>query len=607
MNRIVVTCETVDTVDAPQPRSGHTATLVGKEVVFFGGVIDGQCTSAVDAVSAVAAKDDDTLTWRRIAPPGIGPSPRLGHAACAVSSQEVGSTELFVFGGGDGKVLLNDLWALDPAAAGRWRSPQCSGSVPASRMGHALEHLPARGALLSFGGFVKGVKGGYSTQVLLLDLGAMAWSEPRVTPPPQGEPPIGRLGAALCCVPSSGHVLVLGGSAKGATLSEVLLLDTEAWSLAPLPPPAGGAAPWARAHGALFLAPPVALHVGGAKEDEAPLLDVLDLESLSWRPSEVDARSAALLGAGRLKHGMARVTYRKTADGRATAAALLWGGELPGGAEAPAQLCRLRLREMPPAPPRAAPAAPPSPEGGAASPARANAATRPVMRRPMPPLSPPPPPPKPAQEAPPPREVEVSSSCIAGSTSCGEGTAAEARAEAAVAAVERAVAAVAAEAVEARALEAKGAEAADAAEAKRVEAAESRQRSADKRAQQQAQEQARAEAEAEAQRQEAARQLDEQTEARLRAGHEANKQGDFAKARRPPRTRPPPPLPPLVRPFLTPRHLLRRSHLPPRPAPRAGARAFPRGGRARAAPRRARLGRQHGSEAGRGGGGGQGV
>ena len=38
-------------------------------------------------------------------------------------------------------------------------------------LGHVLLHLASQRALLSFGGFVKGVKGGYSTQVVLLDLG----------------------------------------------------------------------------------------------------------------------------------------------------------------------------------------------------------------------------------------------------------------------------------------------------------------------------------------------------------------------------------------------------------------------------------------------------
>ena len=177
-----MTCEVVESTDAPPPRSGHTATLVGKEVIIFGGMSEDQCTNTVAAVHA------ESLVWRTVSSSGPVPTARLGHAACAVPSQDENeeSAELYVFGGGDSKVLLRDLWALDPVA-GHWRSPACIGTKPAARMGHALEHLAARHALLCFGGFVKGVQGGYSTGVLVLDLTNLAWSEPLVQPQPQGE------------------------------------------------------------------------------------------------------------------------------------------------------------------------------------------------------------------------------------------------------------------------------------------------------------------------------------------------------------------------------------------------------------------------------------
>ena len=175
-----MTCEALESTDAPPPRSGHTATLVGKEVIIFGGTSEGQCTSTVAAVHA------ESLAWRTISPSGPCPTARLGHAACTVPSQDgEEGAELYVFGGGDSKVLLRDLWALDPVAAS-WRSPACVGAKPAARMGHALEHLATRHALLSFGGFVKGVQGGYSTHVLVLDLTHLAWSEPLVQPQPHG-------------------------------------------------------------------------------------------------------------------------------------------------------------------------------------------------------------------------------------------------------------------------------------------------------------------------------------------------------------------------------------------------------------------------------------
>ena len=162
----------------------------------------------------------------------------------------------------------------------------------------------------------------------------------------------------------------MGGSAKGAVLDEALLLDTDAWSLTRVPPPppptsatsaGGGSAPWARAHGALLALPQLALHVGGAKSLAAPPCDALDLQTMSWREVEIDTKSAALLGTCRLKHGLARTTYRTALDGCVTATALLYGGEFPPGAspdsgagagagaagQSPARFCRVRVREMP--------------------------------------------------------------------------------------------------------------------------------------------------------------------------------------------------------------------------------------------------------------------
>lgn len=181
MKRLIVSCEVVESTDAPPTRSGHTATLVGTEVIIFGGTSEGQYTNTVAAVHA------ESLEWRTISPSGPAPTARLGHAACAVPSQsEEEGAELYVFGGGDSKYVLRDLWALDPVAAS-WRSPACVGAKPAARMGHTLKHLAARHALLCFGGFVKGIQGGYSTHVLVLDLTNLTWSEPLVQPQPHGE------------------------------------------------------------------------------------------------------------------------------------------------------------------------------------------------------------------------------------------------------------------------------------------------------------------------------------------------------------------------------------------------------------------------------------
>jgi hypothetical protein len=152
-------------------------------------MVDGECSAEL-----LSLRLPPTLAWQTLTPSGDWPSCRLGHAACAV----VDAHQLWVFGGGDGRVLLNDVWTLDrlPSSHAQhdawscsWQCQKCAGDA-ASRMGHNLVYMASQKALLSFGGFVKGVKGGYSAQVLRLDLGTLTWSEPMLAATPAAEPPL---------------------------------------------------------------------------------------------------------------------------------------------------------------------------------------------------------------------------------------------------------------------------------------------------------------------------------------------------------------------------------------------------------------------------------
>ena len=377
MGRAVVAAfESLPTADAPPPRSGHTAVRLGSDVVVFGGHVGGECTAATVAL------DIATLSWRTLETDGPRPRPRLGHAACAASE-----TEMWVIGGGDGKhKLLSDVHRLS-VGAGRaaWSSPACTGAKLTGRMGHSLAHVPWRRALLCFGGFVKGVKGGYCTQVLLLALDALVWTEVTLTPQPFDAPaPAGRLGSALAVLPAERRILVLGGSARSASLDEVLLLDLEAGgaleaTLVPLPAPPGGGASRARAHGAALLLPPYVLHLGGADGGATERMDVLHAPSGEWASVEAAADAGAddddSFSAARRKFAGVVIETRREA-GRVDASILVWGGEVegaPAGAAA-AELSSVQLlrvsavddagggggaEELPPSPPPEMP--PPTP------------------------------------------------------------------------------------------------------------------------------------------------------------------------------------------------------------------------------------------------------
>lgn len=52
--------------------------------------------------------DEENLTWRKIRINGnLQPLPRAAHSAY------VSGTNVFVFGGSDGRTMFNDLWILD--------------------------------------------------------------------------------------------------------------------------------------------------------------------------------------------------------------------------------------------------------------------------------------------------------------------------------------------------------------------------------------------------------------------------------------------------------------------------------------------------------------
>ena len=329
---------------APLPsRSSHSATLIGEEMIIIGGESgesSGRCTNDVVALHL------EKLTWRCLAQEGPAPCARLGHAACSVegSAATLDGAEVWLFGGGDGKVLLRDLWALAPAAC-VWRSPKCNGARPAARIGHALAHLTLRDALISCGGFLKGVAGGYSMQVMLLELPSLTWANVQTRPAVGGVMPSGRLGAAICPTDGGRRVLLFGGSAFGTLLEETLSLDTDAmtFSQLELSSPAGKTFPLARANGVAVAAPPYVLHVGGhgGAEAEAPALDALDLQRRCWAVPTLEGKS--LLPACRQKHSL--VAARSVAaDGTTEVKAYVWGGDEQGERSASDQILCLTIR-----------------------------------------------------------------------------------------------------------------------------------------------------------------------------------------------------------------------------------------------------------------------
>ena len=117
---------------APTARWGHTCTYIGDSKLLVLGGHDG--TKMLNDINIL---DTNTMTWIPIAvpaknpegQPNTGPSARAGHTATLVRKM------LLVFGGGDGSKILNDTWFLDLTTF-VWSKPQVSGTAPAGRSAH---------------------------------------------------------------------------------------------------------------------------------------------------------------------------------------------------------------------------------------------------------------------------------------------------------------------------------------------------------------------------------------------------------------------------------------------------------------------------------------
>lgn len=162
---------------APAPRSYHSATVVGRKVVVFGGNGEG------DTYGDVHVLDTGTAPWSWSAPVTVGataPCPRTGHGAVLLSDGK----SILIHGGWDpdvegddgGPLCFSDSFVLDTDHWTWSRGPLQLASPgdadePAARVGHALVAAanPGGGSRCwSFGGQTPG--GTRDAALLLADV-----------------------------------------------------------------------------------------------------------------------------------------------------------------------------------------------------------------------------------------------------------------------------------------------------------------------------------------------------------------------------------------------------------------------------------------------------
>ncbi|EOA26915.1 hypothetical protein CARUB_v10023011mg [Capsella rubella] len=136
----------------PPPRCGHTATMVEKRLLVFGGRGGGgPIMGDLWALKGLIDEERETPGWTQLKLPGQAPSSRCGHTVTS------GGHYLLLFGGhGTGgwlsryDVYYNDTIILDRVTA-QWKRLPISNEPPPPRAYHTMTSIGARHLLI--GGF----------------------------------------------------------------------------------------------------------------------------------------------------------------------------------------------------------------------------------------------------------------------------------------------------------------------------------------------------------------------------------------------------------------------------------------------------------------------
>jgi len=231
---------------SPAAREGHSLVEVGKRLFLFGG-----CVQGIRCFNDVHIFDTETLTWSQEPITGDAPEPRGGHSATLVG------TDMYVFGGANSDTTYGDAYKLDLIQRHWSRAvPVGSTSLPSRRTSHAAA-ADSHGRIYIAGGY--DAESNFLNDVWILDVYAgqsQDWKDgnsfPAVweKPSPTGEAPTPREGHSLTLVDR--HLVLFGGyTASGAVSNDVYLydLETQAWKSAR---PAGTEVPAPRqAHSAV--------------------------------------------------------------------------------------------------------------------------------------------------------------------------------------------------------------------------------------------------------------------------------------------------------------------------------------------------------------------
>jgi len=178
-------CKTSGTM--PSKRFKHSATVVGKTIIFIGGQ-----ETDTKRFNEIVYYDTTTKTFTQAAVKGDRVPNFSRHTACLVGSK------VHVFGGYDGHGSNFDLATFDPYARSWTNVPKAAqkGTPPSSRTNHAAAAVGKN--MYIFGGNNNNEAGQYQVldDLTMLDTLTMTWSRPKTT----GTAPCARSGHTLTAI-----------------------------------------------------------------------------------------------------------------------------------------------------------------------------------------------------------------------------------------------------------------------------------------------------------------------------------------------------------------------------------------------------------------------
>ena len=182
----------VDKGCAPEPFHGAAAVTIDGIIFIFGGVSGKDSTEPeTNALWTLCRTPGGSFTWSFINPhcKEESPSPRVGHTGWEYTRNmwifggAGPSPEGYLNGHGDtdgvlSGIMNNQLLCYNPNTQ-KWTNPQCSGSIPTPRIGHASAIINDK--LWLFGGY--NLEGDDREHVFELRMNSLTWSQIKTAQP----------------------------------------------------------------------------------------------------------------------------------------------------------------------------------------------------------------------------------------------------------------------------------------------------------------------------------------------------------------------------------------------------------------------------------------